>query len=244
MSQSPNTAYQAVAEALCVPVSGAHLEQALTHPSFANEHRDIPDNQRLEFLGDAILQFCASELLFRRCPNASEGELTRRRAQVVNTEALAEFARVHGVGGALRVGRGAAAHGIRESANVLADAVEALIAAAYLDGGLKAARDSCARLIEAGLEYAETDGRDAKTLLQERVQARGLGAPSYELLDSGGPAHQRWFEVGVRVDGCLLASGRGRSKRQAEQAAAAEALAAQAQAEEGAQPASAERTSD
>lgn len=226
MSESPNAAYQAVADAFCVPAAGAHLQQALTHPSFANEHRDVPDNQRLEFLGDAILQFCASELLYRRYPNASEGELTRRRSQVVNTEALAEFARVHDLGNVLRVGRGAAAHGIRDSANVLADAVEALIAAAYLDGGLNAARESCAKLIEAGLELAAADGRDSKTLLQERVQARGADAPSYELLDSGGPAHQRWFEVGVRVDGCLVARGRGRSKRQAERAAAAEALAA------------------
>jgi ribonuclease III len=201
-----------------------HLDQALTHPSFANEC-DVSDNQRLEFLGDAVLGFCTSELLFLRFPDADEGTLTRMRAQLVNAEALAEWARQHAIADALRLGRGASMARLRESTNVLADAVEALIAAAYLDGGLDVARTACARIVEPRLATLQTGGeRDPKSKLQELVQARGGDPPAYAVYDLGGPAHARWFSVSVSVGGRKVGEGRGRSKRQAEQAAAAVAL--------------------
>jgi ribonuclease-3 len=203
-----------------------HLVQALTHPSYANERRDALDNQRLEFLGDAVLGFCVSDLIYGRFPQADEGTLTRLRAQLVNAEALAEWARASGVPEALRLGRGAGASGLRQSTNVLADAVEALIAACFLDAGLDSARRVCARIVEARLEAFERVGaRDPKSELQERLQANGEPPPSYDLAESGGPAHERWFRVRVRVGEHVLGEGLGRSKRAAERAAAEVALA-------------------
>jgi ribonuclease-3 len=211
---------------LGIRLDSAHFADALTHPSYRNEVEGTRDNQRLEFLGDAVLGFCTSELLFARYPEAAEGELTRMRSQLVNTDVLAEFARESGVPEALRLGRGAIKNGIAQSTNALADAVEALIAAAFLDGGLEAARTAVAVVIGAELErLAANPGRDPKSELQERVQARGGEAPSYEVVDSGGPAHDPWFAVRVRIGGELAAEGRGRSKRAAERAAAAVALA-------------------
>jgi ribonuclease-3 len=202
-----------------------HREEAITHPSAANESPGAVDNQRLEFLGDAILGFCTSEILFSRFPEADEGELTRLRAALVNAEALALWARRHDVADIVRLGRGADGSNLRRSKNVLADAVEALVAAVYLDHGLDAARRACATVVEGSLvTLAQGAARDPKSELQERVQRRGAAAPTYEVLDSGGPAHERWFEVGVRVDGSVLGRGCGRSKRLAERAAAHEAL--------------------
>jgi len=214
-----------LAELLGLPADAPHLEEALTHPSFANEQRSTRHNQRLEFLGDSVLGFCVSELLCARFPEADEGALTRMRAQLVNAEALAAWARKEELAQVLRLGRGAGAAGLRDSTNVLADAVEALIAAVYLDLGLEAARASCARIVEAELLALERDGtRDPKSELQERLQAIGGEAPTYELLEAGGPAHERWFKVGVRQGGRQLAEGAGRSKRAAERAAASVAL--------------------
>jgi len=202
-----------------------HLAQALTHPSYANERREAADNQRLEFLGDAVLGFCVSDLIYRRFPDADEGTLTRLRAQLVNAEALAEWARATGVPDALRLGRGAGASGLRQSTNVLADAVEALIAACFLDAGLGAARSVCENILESRLEAFERMGeRDPKSELQERLQAKGQPAPMYELMESGGPAHERWFRVCVRVGDTMLGEGVGRSKRAAERCAAEAAL--------------------
>lgn len=216
---------QHVAELIGLAPDAPHLEQALTHPSYANERRGVADNQRLEFLGDAVLGFCTSELLYARFPTADEGTLTRMRARLVNAEALARFARDSGIAGALRLGRGAEVGGLRDRTNVLADAVEALIAAAFLDGGLDAARAACARVVERELGSLELGAeRDPKSELQERVQAAGLEAPSYDVVDSGGPPHERWFEVCACIAGREVARGRGRSKRQAEFAAAQAAL--------------------
>lgn len=202
-----------------------HLTQALTHPSYANERRQALDNQRLEFLGDAVLGFCVSDLIYRRFPTADEGTLTRLRAQLVNAEALAEWARATGVPDVLRLGRGAGASGLRQSTNVLADAVEALIAACFLDSGLGDARAVCERIVESRLEAFERVGaRDPKSELQERLQAKGELPPAYDLLESGGPAHERWFRVSVRVGEQVLGEGVGRSKRAAERAAAESAL--------------------
>ena len=216
-----------IALLLGLPADAPHLEQALTHPSYANERRGIPDNQRLEFLGDAVLGFCTSDILFERFPTADEGTLTRIRALLVNADTLAAWARSIDLQAELRLGRGSDAVGLRESTNVLADAVEALIAAAYLDGGLDSARRLCEQVVRTPLESMEVAGaRDPKSELQERIQAKGGEPPTYVVVESSGPAHARRFAVSVRIGEQAVAEGRGRSKREAERAAAAEALRA------------------
>jgi ribonuclease-3 len=176
-------------------------------------------------LGDAVLGFCASEVLYARFPDADEGTLTRTRAQLVNAQALAEFAKELSLHEGLLLGRGALAAGLMNSTNVVADAVEALIAAAYLDAGLPAARRVCERIVDFGLARQRVAGaRDPKSELQEQVQALGFSPPTYRVFESGGPAHARWFEVEVVLGTVAVGKGRGRSKRLAEQAAALEAL--------------------
>jgi ribonuclease-3 len=212
------------------------LDEALTHPSYANERRrnggEAFDNQRLEFLGDAVLGLCVSEILMKAHPGSDEGELSRMRAALVRAESLASFARRVGLGEALRLGRGANAAGDREQTNVLADAVEALVAAAYLDGGLDRARELVQSVVADGLAQARRLGaRDPKSELQERVQALGRRAPTYRLEGTGGDDHERWFEVEVMVDGRPLARGTGRSKKLAEQEAARAVLGAWAEVE-------------
>ncbi|HVJ19289.1 MAG TPA: ribonuclease III [Polyangiaceae bacterium] len=216
---------QDIADLVGLPHDAPLLLQALTHPSFANERRGELDNQRLEFLGDAVLGLCVSELLCARFPDADEGLLTRMRAQLVNAEALAAWGRKVELPVALRLGRGAAGGGLRDSTNVLADAVEALLAAAYLSGGLEQARPVASEIVESGLAALERMGaRDPKSELQERLQALGEPAPTYEIVETGGPAHERWFRVRVVGTAGGLGEGQGRSKRAAEQAAAASAL--------------------
>lgn len=217
-----------------LPSDSPRLDEALTHPSYSNERRDLPDNQRLEFLGDAVLGFCVGELLFMREPNANEGVLTRMRAQLVSAEALSLWAREHEVSKALRLGRGAEAAGLGDATNVLADAVEALVAAVFLERGLDAARALCSSIAEPALRVVGPD-LDPKSELQERLQAQTGVAPSYELVETGGPAHDRWFRVEVRHQGMLLGEGRGKSKRGAERAAAAQALASASPASEAAE---------
>jgi ribonuclease-3 len=204
-----------------------HFEDALTHPSYANEHRaeQPADNQRLEFLGDAVLDLCVSELLLERLADADEGVLSRAYGSLVNGESLARFAREKGVGAALRVGKGAAATGISERTNVLADAVEAIVAAVYLDSGLEGARRIANQIVANGLaDLSELARRDAKTALQELVQADGGPAPAYRVVAVEGPDHDRQFLMAVEVGGQQLAEGRGRTKKLAEQAAASAAL--------------------
>jgi ribonuclease-3 len=213
-----------IAALVGIEASSARLEEALTHPSYSNERRELSDNQRLEFLGDAVLGFCVGELLFTREPGANEGTLTRLRAQLVSAEALALWGREHELSRALRLGRGAEAAGLGEATNVLADAVEALVAAVFLERGLDAARALCRSIAEPALAEAGPE-LDPKSELQERLQAQSGIAPSYELVETGGPAHERWFRVQVSHQGRMLGEGRGRSKRAAERAAAAEALA-------------------
>ncbi len=221
----PQDPIEAISALVGLEASARHLLQALTHPSYANERRGEPHNQRLEFLGDAVLGLCVSELLYERFPEADEGLLTRMRAQLVNAEALAAWARTVDLPSALRLGRGAVGAGLRESTNVLADAVEAILAATYLDGGLDAARRLAGRIVESGLTALERMGaRDPKSELQERLQAQGESAPTYEIVETGGPAHARWFRVRVHGAHGELGEGRGRSKRAAEQAAAANGL--------------------
>ncbi|MGK4006655.1 ribonuclease III [Sorangium sp. So ce1036] len=208
-----------------------HLEEALTHPSFSNEQRGSRrvDNQRLEFLGDAVLGLCVTELLMERFPGAREGELSMMRSALVNTDALAAWARGIELGAALRVGRGAEVAGERDQTNVLADAAEALVAALYLDRGFESARALSRKIVASPLEKLASGsslGRDAKSELQERVQARGAASPRYRLVGTEGPDHDRAFLVAVEVDGEVIGTGQGRSKKLAEQAAARAALEA------------------
>lgn len=203
------------------------LAQALTHPSYANERREAEDNQRLEFLGDAVLGLCVSDFIYTRFAQADEGTLTRLRAQLVSAEALADWARTAGIPEALQLGRGALSSGLGRSTNVLADTVEAVVAACFLEGGLDAARRLCESIIRHRMDSAEAvvGQRDPKSELQERLQARGEPPPVYEVLESGGPAHERWFRVRVRAAARALGEGMGRSKRAAERDAAQVALA-------------------
>ncbi len=202
----------------------ARLDEALTHPSFSNESRK-PDNQRLEFLGDAVLGLCVSEWLIELHPQADEGLLTRMRSALVNAEALAQWARSVGLGDCLALGRGARAGTERDQTNVLADAVEAIVAAVYEARGIEGARALVREVAREALADVESLGvRDPKSSLQERIQAQGLPTPSYRVVATKGPAHDQYFEVEVVVGETVLAKGEGRSKRLAERAAARAAL--------------------
>jgi ribonuclease-3 len=205
------------------------LEQALTHRSYANEAPavdDVEHNERLEFLGDAVLSLIVSDMLMRTYPHASEGLLSRMRSALVCGEALAVHARSLELGAALRLGRGESQSGGSRKASLLADAFEAVLGAIYLDGGLAAAR----RLAEQCLadEVAAVADRlaaaDPKSRLQEELQARGLEPPVYALVATSGPDHRLRFEVEVSRADQTIGRGRGSSKKLAEQRAAADAL--------------------
>ncbi len=222
---------------LGIESTSPHLEEALTHPSYANEVRSAKHYQRLEFLGDAVLGLCASELVYQRFPESDEGSLTRMRSHLVNADALAAWARQKDVGAVLRLGRGAEGGGLRDSTNVLADAVEALVAVAYLQGGLDAALYACRAVLEPSIAALEADaGRDPKSELQERVQKTGGATPVYTVIASGGSAHDPWFVVAVHAGATELGQGRGRSKRLAEREAAGVALETLARVEKLATP--------
>jgi ribonuclease III len=230
LGRLPGADPRALADRLRLGDDLPHLEDALTHPSFANEQRGRrADNQRLEFLGDAVLGLLVGELLMARLPAANEGELSLLRSQLVNAEALAAWARSVDLGPSLRLGRGADAAGERERDNVLADAVEALVGAVYLDRGMEAAREVAAVIVAEPLERLRGGtavGRDPKSELQEQVQAAGGSSPRYRVVGAEGPDHRRSFVVAVEVDGQILGEGRGRSKKVAEQAAARAAIEA------------------
>ncbi len=202
----------------------ARFEEALTHPSFANEST-AADNQRLEFLGDAVLGLCVSELLAKTQPEADEGTLTRMRSALVNAEALAQWARTEGIGEALALGKGACSGTEREQTNVLADAVEALVASVYEAHGLQGARKLVEHVVREPMREAPSLGsRDPKSMLQEHVQARGYAAPTYRVKGMRGPPHDPTFEVEVLLGEEVLGVAEGRSKRVAERAAALAAL--------------------
>ena len=221
VAHSAATMIDKIADIFALPTDAVLLTLALTHPSYANENRESADNQRLEFLGDAVLGLCISELLFLRFPEADEGSLTQLRAQLVNTEWLAEWGRRVGVSDVLRLGRGALVSGLHISNNVVADAVEACVAATFLHSGLEGARHVCLQILEAALDQSVTSSQqDPKSELQQVVQALGIGLPNYEVVATSGPAHERWFDVRVGVAGHWLAQGQGRSKRAAERDAA------------------------
>jgi ribonuclease-3 len=186
----------------------------------------VPDNQRLEFLGDAVLGLCVSEMLATRYPDADEGKLTRMRSALVNADALAGWARRVDLGPCIALGRGAEQGSERDQTSVLADAAEAVIAAVYEACGLEGVRGLVLDVVGGLFENAEAlELRDPKSALQERVQTRGLPAPTYRVVEVQGPAHAQVFEVEVAYEPGSFARGSGRSKRLAERAAAAAALA-------------------
>jgi ribonuclease III len=213
-------------ERLGIDRAASRLEDALTHSSYVNEHPGIADYERLEFLGDAVLGLCVSEMLLQHVPRATEGKLTRMRAALVNTEALANFARDIDLVRFIRLGRGAVASGDATHSKVLADVVEAIVAACYLDSGLELARVVTRRIVGDRIGVSDRlAARDPKSRLQEQAQRGGRSAPVYRVVASEGPDHDRSFEVEVQVDGNVLARGRGRTKKLAEREAARMALA-------------------
>jgi ribonuclease III len=198
----------------------ALLTLALTHPSTLQKK----NNQRLEFLGDAVLEYCVSEMLYFRYPEASEGELTARRAALVCEETLCFLAEGLSLGKRLRMGRGEEQTGGREKPAILADAMEAVVAAVCLDGGMDAAKALAGRLFADDEALAAQKGRDDKGELQAYTQAQGLGLPEYAVIEETGPAHDRRYTAAVLVAGERIASGDGGTKKAAEQAAAQAAL--------------------
>lgn len=213
------------------------FDEALTHPSFANE-ASATDNQRLEFLGDAVLGLCVSEMLAEAFPEADEGTLTRMRSALVNAEALARWARQETLGSAIALGKGARAGSEREQTNVLADAVEALVACIYEARGLEGARKLVEAVVGDAIHQAsQLDSRDPKSLLQERVQAEGLPAPTYRVRAVRGPQHDPTFEIEALIGERVVGVGEGRSKRVAERAAALASLSAESSELEPAEPA-------
>ena len=198
------------------------LLEALTHCSYSNENpSETPaDNDRLEFMGDAVLELGISTLLWERFPGASAGELTRRRADIVCEEGLAGMAAALGVGVALRLGRGEERSGGRNKPRLLASALEACMAAIYLDGGQQAAMRVCRRLFEERLDARPPGVRDFKSRVQELLQRRGQRPPLYRVQSCSGPDHDRQFEVAALVDDEPRTLGQGRSKAEAEQEAA------------------------
>jgi ribonuclease-3 len=202
---------------------------ALTHKSYVNEHRDeagLTDNERLEFLGDAVIDLAVSHRLMERFPGAREGDLSKMRAAVVDEQGLSEMARALDLGSLLRLGRGEELTGGRKKASLLADAMEAVVAALYLGGGLAAVLSLIDRFLGEAFDRATagTLDRDFKTQLQELAQSQLRSTPRYRVVGEHGPDHSKTFEVETDLRGEVLGRGAGRSKKDAEQAAAKLAL--------------------
>ncbi|OXS52585.1 ribonuclease III [Cohnella sp. CIP 111063] len=206
----------------------ALLKQAFTHTSYVNEQRGarIPDNERLEFLGDAVLQLTVSEYLYRLYPDSPEGELTRLRASIVCEPSLVRFAEALEFGQVVLLGKGEEQTGGRTRPSLLADAFEAFLGALYLDQGLEAVRAFLERHMFAKLpRNGQAPMKDYKTELQEKIQQLSMGALDYRIVEEKGPAHDKEFIAVVGVGDRQLGKGIGRSKKEAEQQAASQALA-------------------
>ncbi len=205
----------------------ALLIRALTHSSFAHEEDEGPDNEALEFLGDAALGFFIAEALLGRYPEMDEGGLSKLRSFLVSRANLAAAARRLGLAGHLRLGRTLRKGGSRRGESMLADGLEAVIAAVHLDGGADAARALVRRVFGRQLDRLDrpsVERKDHKTVLQEILQARGRPAPRYRVESTDGPPHDPTFHVRLTVDGDLVVSGKGGTKKEAEQRAARRAL--------------------
>jgi ribonuclease III len=207
--------------ALGVPIKPESLERALTHRSYAYENGGLPTNERLEFLGDSVLGLVVTDTLFRGYPNLPEGQLAKLRAAVVQMGALAEVARGLSLGDFIRLGRGEEFTGGRDKSSILADTLEAVIGAVYIDCGLEEAGALVHRLFDPVIDRSARlgAGLDWKTSLQELTAVELLGVPEYQVEESG-PDHQKSFRAVVKVGGRVLGSGEGRSKKAAEQHAA------------------------
>ncbi|HEY2643368.1 MAG TPA: ribonuclease III [Galbitalea sp.] len=207
-----------------MPIGPELLGLALTHRSYAYENGGLPHNERLEFLGDSILGQAVTVMLYTENPTLDEGELAKRRASLVSSVALAEVARSIGLGAYIRLGRGEEMTGGSDKSSILADTVEAVIGAVYLDCGADVATAFVLRLIRPLLEDPDRFGAamDPKTSLQELSARLGRGLPAYSIEDSG-PDHSKRFRATVSLNGQQVASGEGTSKKQAEMSAALEA---------------------
>ena len=225
------TAYllEVCGEAAAEPRFRAALEEglplALTHRSYAYEAGGVPHNERLEFLGDSVLGVVVTDALYHAHPGEPEGQLARLRAAVVNSRALAGVARTIDLGDYLLLGRGEESTGGREKDSILADAVEAVLGAVYLAGGMTAATALIEGLFAPLMRHSATlgAGLDWKTSLQEAASARGLGTPTYDI-ESDGPEHAKTFAATVSLDGVVRGTGTGRTKKDAEMQAAEAAL--------------------
>ena len=206
----------------------ALLENALTHSSYANENRErhIPDNERLEFLGDSILDFVVADYLYRNYPDKPEGELTRIRADLVCERNLAEAAATIELGTFLKLGHGEEQSGGRTRDSIVSDAMESVIAASFMDGGFAAAKEIIDRLILSNIPKGRPRNFDYKTALQELVQRKKDQQLHYALVGESGPDHDKHFEVEVQLNGKAVGRGVGSSKKRAEQAAAEAAIEA------------------
>ena len=207
--------------ALQVQLRAEMLERALTHRSFAYENGGLPTNERLEFLGDSVLGLIVTDTLFRDFPDLPEGQLAKLRAAVVNMRALAGVARSLRLGDYVYLGKGEEGTGGRDKSSILADTLEAVIGAVYLDRGLAEADALVHRLFDPVIARSARlgAGLDWKTSLQELTAAEVLGVPEYHVAESG-PDHQKSFRASVRIGGRTYGSGEGRSKKEAEQQAA------------------------
>ena len=226
MSRRPTTGevgppYTVLEAALGTGIEAGLLGRALTHRSYAYEHGGLPTNERLEFLGDAVLGIVVTDALYTTHPDLPEGALAKLRASVVNTRALAGVARRLELGRWISLGRGEEATGGRDKNSILADTMEAVIGAVYLDRGISGATVLVRTLFDPLMAAAASEGAelDWKTALQEVMASRGLGVPDYRITESG-PDHDKRFAAQVLVAGEPLGAGDGRSKKEAEQVAA------------------------
>lgn len=204
----------------------ALLRQAVTHSSFVHEQNLQQDegNERLEFLGDAVLELCISDFLYHKYSHLAEGELTQRRANLVCEDTLATIARSIKLGEFLLLGQGEAREKGREKGSILSDALEAIFGAVYLDGGMDAVRNIIVHLFAPYAEKPAQQAKDSKTTLQEILQKNSRATAVYEIIDESGPAHKKHFVSQVSHLGKVLGKGEGNSKKEAEREAAAAAL--------------------
>ena len=201
------------------------LEKALTHTSYAYE-KHVESNEKLEFLGDSILEFITSKYLYLKYPNLTEGEMTKVRATVVCEKSLHKIAKLHGFSDFLYLGKSEQLSGGRNRPAILADSVEAVIAAMYLDGGIESAEKFIIDNLKQEIEEATKNvgSKDHKTVLQEKLQEHGEVKIEYEITKETGPDHNKNFEAQVKYNGKILAKGTGKSKKEAEMQAAKKAL--------------------
>ena len=225
---SPLEKPEKFAKRIALPVKDTLLlQRALTHRSYLNENPEaLEDNERLEFLGDAVLDFVVGSWLYIHYPEMSEGEMTRLRAALVRTERLGAFAIEIDLGSALRLGRGEEEGGGRDRPTMLCAAFEAIIGALYIDAGIDKVNKFMSPFLENGVKdiYRGQGDRDPKSILQEWVQARGIEAPIYKIVSESGPDHDKHFDVEVIIDGQSLAIGKGRNKQSASKSAAIVAM--------------------